>query len=145
MTETKIHPDESELAEFLGGGLAGEELARVEEHVAACGGCLETVVSARESVELFREKAFPRITIGTIMKKINPYLAIAVLSFALSFAFPQYFAQFLVATMLLGIKWVADSKSAKMLVMIYEAWKKGGDKEASRILKALDRQPKSRL
>jgi hypothetical protein len=32
-----------------------------------------------------------------------------------------------------------------MLIMIYEAWKKGGEKEASRILSVLDREPKNRL
>jgi hypothetical protein len=53
--------------------------------------------------------------------------------------------QFLTATLLLGIKWVADAKSTKMLVMIYEAWKNGGEKEASRILSSLEKGPKNRL
>jgi len=82
---------------------------------------------------------------GNIMKKLNIYLLLAVVSFVLSFAIRQYFVQFLVATLLLGVKWIADSKSAKMLVMIYEAWKKGGEKEASRILNVLDAESKNRL
>lgn len=82
---------------------------------------------------------------ANIMKKINIYLVLAVMSFILSFVFPQYFLQFLTATLLLGIKWVADSKSTKMLVMIYEAWKKGGEKEASRILKSFDSNSKNRF
>jgi hypothetical protein len=71
------------------------------------------------------------------MKRLNIYLALAIISFILSFAVPRYFVQLLVATLLLGVKWVADSKSAKMLVMIYEAWKHGGEKEASRVLERI--------
>ena len=79
------------------------------------------------------------------MKKINIYLILAIISFILSFVFQHYFVQFLTATLLLGIKWISDAKSTKMLVMIYEAWKKGGEKEASRILSSLDKDPKNRL
>ncbi|MFA5255328.1 MAG: hypothetical protein WC419_01350, partial [Candidatus Omnitrophota bacterium] len=63
----------------------------------------------------------------------------------LSFVFQRFFLQFLTATLLLGVKWITDAKSTKMLIMIYEAWKKGGEKEASRILSVLDREPKNRL
>jgi hypothetical protein len=79
------------------------------------------------------------------MKKINVYLILAIVSFILSFVFWDFFLQFLTATILLGIKWIADAKSTKMLVMIYEAWKKGGEKESSRILSILDKDPKNRL
>jgi len=63
----------------------------------------------------------------------------------MSFTVPQYFIQLLVATLLLGIKWIVDAKSIKMFIMVYDAWKKGGEKEASRILSALDTKPKNRL
>jgi hypothetical protein len=32
-----------------------------------------------------------------------------------------------------------DAKSTRMLIMIHEAWRKGGEKEASRILNTLKR------
>jgi hypothetical protein len=78
------------------------------------------------------------------MKKINIYLVFAIMTFALSFLVPRYFAQFLVATLLLGVKWVADSKTTKMLVMIYEAWKDGREKDISRIFGPLEETRKTR-
>ena len=150
MTSTKIetgtHPTEVELADFLGNALSGGQKERLEEHIAACPECLDRIVSAHESVAQFKKKkGLAQKGKGNIMKRINFYLVLAAASFILSFTIPQYFIQFLVATLLLGIKWVADSKSTKMLIMIYEAWKKGGEKEASRILRALEPGPKNRL
>jgi hypothetical protein len=79
------------------------------------------------------------------MRKINWYAVGGVASFALSFVFPRYFLQFLVATILLGAKWIIDAKNTRMLVMIYEAWRKGGEKEASRILESMKVDTKNRL
>lgn len=142
--ETKIHPAEAELAGFLSGSLPAKEKERLERHIASCDECLERIVSAKESVELYRKKIFKKGGFD-IMNKINPYLILAAISFLLSFAMPHYFLQFLVATLLLGIKWVVDSKSTKMLVMIYEAWKNGGEKEASRILETFDSKHQHRF
>ncbi len=137
--EIKAHPEEAELADYLSNALTGEGRRRVEDHIACCNDCLDNMVSAYGSVKKFK-KGKPKV-----MKKINVYLILAVISFIFSFVFQRYFVQFLTATLLLGIKWIADAKSTKMLVMIYEAWKKGGEKEASRILSSLDKDPKNRL
>lgn len=137
--EIKTHPKESELADYLSNVLTGEARNRIEDHIACCNDCLASAVSAHESVKAFKNRK------AKGMKKINIYPVLAIISFILSFVFRQYFVQFLTATLLLGIKWIADAKSTKMLVMIYEAWKKGGDKEASRILSSLDRDPKNRI
>ncbi len=137
--ETKTHPKEAELADYLSKALSGKDRERIEDHIAQCDECLDSVVSAYESVKTFKKRK------ANIMKKMNIYLILAILAFILSFAMPRFFLQFLTATLLLGIKWVADSKSTKMLVMIYEAWKRGGEKEASRIISSLDRDPQSRL
>jgi hypothetical protein len=67
----------------------------------------------------------------------NVYLVLALISFAASFALPRFFIQSLVATLLFGMKWIADSRSTKTLVMIHDAWIRGEDKEVSRILSAL--------
>ena len=48
------------------------------------------------------------------------------------------FLQLLVATILLGIKWITDSRTTKMLIMIHDAWKRGDEKETSRILERFD-------
>jgi len=139
-TETKSHPTEIELANFLDRTLDGKDIELVEEHIATCYECLEKIVSAHEAVTAFQKRGKVKY-----MKKINIYLVLAVVSFILSFIVPRYFIQLLVATLLLGIKWIVDSKSTKMLIMIYEAWKKGGEKEASRIIEKLDSDTKNRL
>jgi hypothetical protein len=72
-------------------------------------------------------------------QKINPYLVLAILFFMLSFFIPRFFIQSLVATIIFGIKWVADSRSAKMLVMVYDAWKRGDEDETSRLLGSLEK------
>lgn len=136
-TETKTHPSELELAGFLDGSLPKEDKARIEGHISNCNECLIRVVSAYESVESFKKKSGIKKGALNNMKKINLYLVLAVLSFLFSFTMPKYFIQLLVATLLLGIKWIVDSKSTKMLVMIYEAWKKGGEKEIGEILETL--------
>ena len=149
MTEIKIglsaHPTELELADLLEHRLSQEERECLEDHVASCEDCLAKMVSAYESVREFEENGNERKGKANIMKKMNLYLILTVLSFSLSFALPRYFAQFLLATLLLGIKWISDAKSTRMLVMIYEAWKKGGEKEASRILELLNTDSKKRF
>lgn len=149
MTETgsklRTHPADIELSDYLDNVLPANERERIEAHIASCGECLTKVVSAYEaagSYENARPKKKGRIS---LMKKINPYLVLAVITFILSFVTSRYFIQLLVATLLLGIKWIVDSKTTRMLVMIYEAWRKGGEKEASRVLETLDSKHKSRF
>lgn len=147
MTTTKIepttHPTELELADFLTNSMPAKEREHLWAHIADCDECLKRVVSAYESVGLFRKDRRSRK--GKLMKKINPYLVLGAISFLLSFAMPDYFIQLLVATLLFGAKWIVDSKSAKMLIMIYEAWKNGGEEGASRILETLDIDSKRRF
>lgn len=143
-TKTGFHPTDAELADFLSSSLSAKEArALIEKHLSSCNECLAKAVSAYESVRLFR-KGMPAKRKGNFLKRLNIYLVLALLSFLFSFMVPRYFLQLLVATLVLGIKWVVDSKSAKMLIMIYEAWRKGGEKEASRILETIDREHKGR-
>ncbi len=130
--ETGSCPDEAALSAYLDGSLRGKEREMVEEHIASCDRCLLAVVSAYESVADFKKNRK-----GGIMKKLNLYFICMLVSFILSFIFPRYFIQLLVATIICGAKWIIDAKSTRMLVMIYDAWKKGGEKEASKILENL--------
>ena len=144
--EMKIqtHLTEIELADFMDNSLSQEKKRKYEEHLAGCDECLAKAVAAYESVNsIHKNKSIKRK--GNIMKRINLYLFLAIITFALSFLTHRYFIQLLVATLLLGIKWIVDAKSTKMLVMIYEAWKNGGEKEASRIIETLDMRSKSRF
>jgi hypothetical protein len=75
-----------------------------------------------------------------IVKRVNIYLALAVVSFIMSFIAPRYFIQLLAATLIFGMKWVIDSRSTRMLIMIHEAWKSGGGQEASRVIERLGKR-----
>ena len=145
MVLTKTHPASLELADYLDNRLDAKRREELEGHLAVCAECLDTVVAAHEAVQDAGKTTKKRKGLKDIMKKLNIYLMLAMLSFILSFSVPQYFIQFLAATILLGIKWIVDAKSTKMLIMIYDAWKKGGEKEASRILSTLDPGSKKRF
>jgi len=69
--------------------------------------------------------------------KKNRWLIASITAFVLSFAFPLVFLQFLLAAGILGGKWIFDSENTKTLIMIYNAWKKGGEKEAGEMIEAL--------
>lgn len=149
MTETKVraklHPSENDMADFLAGTLPERARKRLECHIADCDECLAAVVSAYESVGPHKKMVSLKGKVLKMIKKINIYLVLAALSFFLSFVLPKHFIQLLVATLLFGIKWVVDSKTTKMLVMIHEAWKSGGEKEASRVLERIDKRDKVRF
>ena len=138
------HPAEREISDYLDHLVNGEEKIKFEDHIASCPGCFTSMISAYESVKLFDKEKGNKKGKDNFMKKINIYLILTVISFLLSFAAPRHFAQFLVAAALLGVKWISDARTTRMLVMIYDAWKKGGEKEASRILSTLDAEPKNR-
>ena len=132
------HPAEHELADFLADKLSKDRREQLERHLSSCGRCLDTMAASHEAVTAFNKNKPFKISKETVMKKINIYLLLAIISFALSFMTPRFFIQLLVATLLLGMKWVADSKSTRMLVMIYEAWKKDGARGAADALETLD-------
>jgi hypothetical protein len=137
-TKITMHPTERELADFLADKLSKDKRERVEKHLGSCDQCLDAMVAAHEAVAAFNKKKPLKKLRETIMKKINIYLLLAIISFSLSFITPRFFIQLLVATLLLGIKWVSDSKSTRMLVMIYEAWKRDGARGATDVLETLD-------
>lgn len=138
--EVKNCPDEATLSSYLDGTLKADSRASLEEHISLCEDCLVNIVSAYESVAAFKDKRKENF-----MKKINWYFIAMAISFVLSFIFPRYFLQLLVATIIFATKWIIDAKNARILVMIHEAWRKGGEKEASRILENLKIGPKNRL
>lgn len=144
--DTVTHPTESRLADYLGGGLTARERERLTDHIGSCADCLAKVVAAHEAVASECGEG-GKHTEGKpeSMKKPNFYLIGSIVAFTLSFLMPRHFIQLLVATLVLGMKWIVDSKSTKMLVMIYEAWKKGGEKEASKILETFDAKTRKRL
>lgn len=156
---------ESELAGYLSGGQSNIERIALEGHLAGCFGCLERLVKAYEGEKRFRGRrlkqppqeiiwraknidrigaGFKQATTEKAVKKWlpkdlrkNKWLIASITAFVLSFAFPPVFLQFLLASGILGGKWIFDSENAKTLIMIYNAWKKGGDKETGEMLRTL--------
>lgn len=122
--KTDTHPDEAALAGFLAGRIPKNGRQRVEKHLSSCSRCLDRVVAAHEAVAAFNKTKPHKKVKDAIMKKINIYLLLAVISFSLSFITPRYFLQLLAVTLVFGIKWVADSRSTKMLISIREAYKR---------------------
>ena len=141
---TSKHPSDASLADYLNDLLSPENRKSVETHLVVCDECLNKIVSAYESVGSLNKNTSSNKRKAKPMGRINLYLILAIISFTLSFIIPRFFLQFLVATLLLGAKWVVDSKSTKMLVMIHEAWKNNGERGASEVIKRFDPDIKSR-
>ena len=128
------------LNDYLNGALSEKDKAEVERHLADCGACLEKLAFAYQTVEEFEKtkKSLPAGRQG--VKPVKPdwkrnlWLFGAIIAFALSFFVSRYFVQLLVAAILMGTKWIFDSVNARILIMIYDAWKKGGSDEAAKIL-----------
>ena len=121
------------LYDYLNGNLPQKEKGKLESHLVKCYYCLDNVVVIYEGIN-FYNRGRPKL------KKESIFLILAIISFIASFIFGRYFLQFLVATIIFGIKWIVDSKTSRMLIMIYDAWRKGGEREAGRILKKIERR-----
>lgn len=131
-------PDAETLAAYLGGSMTAWERERLEEHAAACGACLEDIRTGYLGEKAYSEGALP----GTGTKLVNKakgiakmdkrkklvtnmWLGATIVAFVLSFAVPRYFVQFLVAALILGLKWVSEGENVRMLIM---AWKHNPEK-----------------
>ena len=139
---TKLHeakaagcPDEAALAAFLGGKLKETGTRPIEEHVAGCPLCLENVRAGYLGERLYNEKDLPESNTEIIRKakgiakmdsrkkriQTGLWLTATIAAFALSFTAPKYFAQFLVAALILGFKWVSESESIRTLIVAMDA------------------------
>lgn len=136
-------PDEATLAAFLSGKLKKTGMRPIEEHVAGCPICLENVRAGYLSERLYSEKDLPEANTEIIRKakgiakmdsrkkriQTGFWLAAAIAAFTLSFTVPKYFAQFLVAALILGFKWVSESESIRTLIVAMDAKRRHENKE----------------
>ena len=104
-----------------------EDRSMIEEHLAGCDKCRGLLSDAYEitkksTTSQIKEKVMKWI-------KENPWFIASMTAFVCSFVFPKYFLQLLVACLITGAKWIIDSKTTKMLIMIHEAWKRGDREE----------------
>jgi hypothetical protein len=132
----RICPREEILSEYLAGVLRQEEKAELEKHLAECARCRRLLA---EAYEIINTPDFRQIkeNIMTIIKN-NYWFIGAATSFVLSFLFPKYFLQFLSASLLMGAKWIIDSKTTKMLIMVHEAWKRGDKETTDKVFSRFD-------
>lgn len=128
-------PDEATLAAYLGGSMTAWENERAEEHIASCHLCLENVRAGYLGDKLYGEKGLPASNDRLIRKakgvaKMDPkkkriqsyiWLAATILAFTMSFTAPRYFAQFLAAALILGLKWVSESEGIRTLIVSMDA------------------------
>ncbi|OGX41543.1 MAG: hypothetical protein A3F87_03930 [Omnitrophica WOR_2 bacterium RIFCSPLOWO2_12_FULL_51_24] len=147
---TKLHeakavgcPDEAALAAFLGGKLKEAASRSIEEHVAGCPLCLENVRAGYLGERLYNEKDLPGSNTEIIRKakgiakmdsrkkriQTGLWLAATIAAFTLSFTVPKYFAQFLVAALILGFKWVSESENVRTLIVAMDAKRRHENKE----------------
>ena len=109
-------PSEEHLSLYMENRLSKDERGQIESHLADCPYCLDLVVVAKKAVDA-AEKGF---NLKSILLK-QKWLILGLVSLVLSFVFSRYFLQFLVATLILGIKWAVGSDGAKNLVMIFRS------------------------
>lgn len=128
----RICPSEKTLSEYMAGALKEEEKVELEKHLASCSVCRRLLAEAHEVTSKFSA----RETMHSVLQRItkNKWLIASSIALILSFLVPRYFLQFLAASLLAGAKWITDSKTTKMLITIYEAWKSGDREKQDKIL-----------
>ena len=127
-------PDEADLAGYFAGSLPRKKRNEIACHIADCPACLEDLVLAGKASGMETKKR--RGGSGGPQKwlKKNLWILLAVVTFVLSFVYSSYFVQFLIATLVLSGKWIFETINARILIMVYDAWKKGGEKEVGKVL-----------
>ena len=133
---TKLHdatavrcPDEAKLSAFLGGKLKEAEARVIEEHIAGCPLCLENVRAGYLGEKLYNAKGIAKMDSRKKHIRANLWLAATAAAFLLSFTAPKYFAQFLAAALILGLKWVSESESVRTLIVAMDAKRRHENKE----------------
>ena len=138
-------PDEQVLLEYFEGTLDKEKFRAVEHHIAGCGFCLGQLNIAFQAQLMNKQGNFESVPqklinktkslIGIPIKgkdkKISRekvmekrfFLYGAIVFFILSFVIPKYFIQFLVATLILGIRWAFESENGRTLIMVLDSWR----------------------
>jgi len=116
-------PAETELIRYLEGTLPETKEKSLAEHVKGCFWCIEQLDQAQRAQSFYKGNKAAILNITDWAKK-NKWLLGAGIAFILSFVFPGYFLQFLILTLLMGIKWIFSTGGNKTVIMIYDAWKR---------------------
>ncbi|PIU41132.1 MAG: hypothetical protein COS99_07280 [Candidatus Omnitrophica bacterium CG07_land_8_20_14_0_80_42_15] len=138
-------PGEAELNDYLEGLLPKAKEEAIAAHVKSCYWCIEQLDLAQRGNDFFYQKG-RGISLMTKIRtnslkwfKENIWLLAAFIAFVISFMSKKYFFQFLILTLILGIKWIFTTGGSKTVIMIYEALRKKDAKQAD------EKQPSDRF
>lgn len=111
-------PAELKLAKYLEGSLPSNMRQALEKHLADCPYCLDLLVVTKNVLKAearsYKPSWFRRL-------KMQKWLILTGISFALSFVIRRFFLQFLFLALILGIKWALGSEGSRNLVMIFRS------------------------
>jgi len=149
----KTCPESGRLADYAAGNMSPAEKEAFEKHIAGCSACLECLSLSAKADSLFKAIRMAPASAGTIAKaeaiaagpakarrniRRRLWLVAAIVAFAASFVFPRYFLQCLVATILLGVKWIMESENMRTMILVLDSWRRhdsGRNEEISGRLK----------
>jgi len=151
---------EDVLLEYLAGSLDEQRRHELEHHLADCGFCLSRLDIAFGAQILNKPRRVSFVSPALLTKtkaaldivesvkddtnhkrRLNrrrSFLLGTIFFFLWSFVIPRYFLQFLVASLILGIRWSFESESGHTIIMILDSWRRHShdkDDEISRRLK----------
>jgi len=152
--------DGEALLDYLGHKLDGRKREVVEEHLSQCNFCLSQLNLAFEAKKsgiggkvpsrlinkakaLFKNDKNANHRGGPRRMRKNLFLAGAAIFFVISFLLPKYFMQCLVATLILGMRWVFESENGRTLIMVLDSWRRHSHNEDDEISNRLKNRFKS--
>lgn len=143
------------LAQYALGTPSIGELYDIGNHARSCKACGEIIESALLYSACGKEIKLEDVParVRNKAKSVNPaymrkdkklmaylkkniWFIFCLASFIASFFAPRHFLQFLVMSVIFGLKWVFDKETTRTLIMVYNAWKKH-DKAANRDLEEM--------
>ncbi|MEA3328469.1 MAG: hypothetical protein U9Q08_01830 [Candidatus Omnitrophota bacterium] len=142
LKRSKKCPSEADLTAYLHGTISEQKSEKISQHISQCLFCLEAIEQTSRQDMSIREPGPPRQVIerakaiaktqgsgGFYRLKKHLWLIGAVIAFGLSFILSKYFFQFLILTLILGIKWALDTANTRTLIMVNDAWHKHRNKD----------------
>lgn len=157
---------EQSLMDYFEGKPDQEYCQHIESHLAGCGFCLSQlnlIFQAQQGV--YKRDKGTKVPAGYVRRakelikadsdmenkktlrkkkvKKNLFLIGAIMFFVGSFFVPRYFCQFLVITLILGIRWAFESEGGSTLIMVLDSWRRHSYEQNDEISQRLKNRFKS--
>ncbi len=149
---TAACPSVEILERYVSGSLMPDKTDGIGNHLKCCSYCRELIEGALLYIAYERQikiddvprrmkeraksvhPAFNKKRLNMIRTvKKNIWLLLSLASIVTSFFVARYFLQFLILSVIFGLKWVLDRESLRTLIMIYTTWKKHDKKGPERL------------